>query len=321
MGKLVSSVIKPVTGLVRGVLGDITGYDETVAAANAAAAQQRLAAEAAAFRPVGMTTRFGTSQFTRATDPRTGLPYIESAGYTAAPELQSLQNQLFGSFQTGLDLGNLTAAQYMPLAGAAQSLFGMGSQMLAESPEAVRQRYIQGQQALLAPAQEQALANVRNRLFQTGRTGLATGGTRAGGMMATNPELAAYYNSLAQQQAQTVAEANQAVAAQQQAAAGLFGQGASLLGTLTSGQAAAYAPLQNLFGLSQTVEGLAQQPFQLGLQLGTSQVPGQTAFSQGMSGAAQTQLGGITAANQANAQLLAGIIQGAGAAFGGKKTG
>jgi hypothetical protein len=65
---------------------------------------------------------------------------------------------------------------------------------------------------------------------------------------------------------------------------------------------------------------MAQTPLQLGLQIGTAQQPGQTAYSQGMSQAAQTQYGGIQAANQANAQLLAGIIQGAGAAAGGKKT-
>jgi hypothetical protein len=315
MGSLVSAVVKPVTK----VLGGLTGYDQTVAAANTAAEQQRLAAQAAAFRPVGMTSRFGTSQFTRQTDPTTGLPYISSAEYTPAPELQALQNQLFGQFGTGSALGEYTAEQYMPLAGAANQLFGFGAQQLAESPEAARQRYIQGQQAALAPMQEQTLAGLRNRLFQTGRQGLGTGGTAAGNMAQTNPELAAYYNALAQQQAQISAGADAAVQAQQQNAAGLFGQGAGLLGTLTSGQASAYAPLQNLLGLSQTVEGMAQTPLQLGLQLGTSQIPGQTAYSQGMAQAAGTQYGGVQAANQANAQLLAGIIQGAGAAAGGKK--
>lgn len=319
MGSVVSSIVRPVSKAVGGILGDITGAEETKAAAAAAAEQQRLAAQAAAFRPVGMTTRFGTSQFTRSVDPKTGLPFISDASYQSAPELQALQNQLFGAFGQGLELGDFTAAQYNPLAGAAQSLFGFGAQQLAESPEAARQRYIQGQQAALAPMQEQTLAGIRNRLFQTGRTGLATGGTAAGGLQATNPEMAAYYNALAQQQAQISAGADAAVQAQQQSAANLFGQGAGLLGTLTSGQTTAYSPLQNLLGLSGQVEGLAQQPFQLGLQVGTSQVPGQTAASGLFSQAAQTQYGGVQAANQANAQLLAGIIQGTGAAFGGKK--
>jgi hypothetical protein len=315
MGSLVSAVVKPVNKLI----GGLTGAEETKAAAANAAEQQRLAAQAAAFRPVGMTSRFGTSQFTRATDPTTGLPYISGAEYTAAPELQALQNQLFNQFNTGSQLGEYTAAQYMPLAGAANQLFNFGAQQLAENPAVARERYIQGQQAALAPMQEQTLSNIRNQLFQTGRQGLATGGTRAGGMQATNPEMAAYYNALAQQQAQISAGADAAVQAQQQNAANLYGQGAGLLGTLTSGQAASYAPLQNLLGLSQTVEGLAQTPLQLGLQLGTAQIPGQTAYSSGMMTAAGTQYGGVQAANQANAQLLAGIIQGAGAAAGGKK--
>ena len=307
-------------GAVRSVLGSLTGAKETKQAAANAAEQQRLAAQASAFRPVGMTSRFGTSQFTRETDPTTGLPYISDASYTAAPELQALQNQLFGQFGTGAMLADYTSDQYMPLAGAANQLFGFGAQQLAESPEAARQRYIQGQQAALAPMQEQTLAGLRNRLFQTGRQGLGTGGTSAGSMAQTNPELAAYYNALAQQQAQISAGADAAVQAQQQNAAGLFNQGAGLLGTLTSGQASAYAPLQNLLGLSQTVEGMAQTPLQLGLQIGTAQIPGQTAYSQGMSQAAQTQYGGVQAANAANAQLLAGIISGAGMAAGGKKT-
>ena len=315
MGKLVSAVVKPINSLI----GGLTGYDQTVAAANTAAEQQRLAAQAAAFRPVGMTSRFGSSQFTRATDPTTGLPYISGASYTEAPELAALQDQLFGQFGQGLQLGEYNASQYSPLYGAANQLFNFGAQQLAESPEIARQRYIQGQQAALAPMQEQTLAGIRNKLFQTGRQGLATGGTSAGNMAQTNPELAAYYNALAQQQAQISAGADAAVQAQQQNAAGLFGQGAGLLGTVTSGQTSAYAPFQNLLGLSSQVDALAQQPYQMGLQLGTSQIPGQTAYQQGMTTAAQTQYGGVQAANAANAQLLAGIISGAGQAAGGKK--
>jgi hypothetical protein len=315
MGSVVSAVVKPVNKLI----GGLTGYDQTVAAANTAAEQQRLAAQAAAFRPVGMTSRFGSSQFTRATDPTTGLPYVSGASYTEAPELAAIQDQLFGQFGQGLQLGEFTAGQYSPLYGAANQLFGFGAQQLAESPEAARQRYIEGQQAALAPMQEQTLSGIRNRLFQTGRQGLGTGGTAAGNMAQTNPELAAYYNALAQQQAQISAGADAAVQAQQQNAAGLFGQGAGLLGTLTSGQAASYTPFQNLLGLSGQVDALAQQPYQMGLQLGQAQIPGQTAYQQGMTTAAATQYGGVQAANAANAQLLAGIISGAGQAAGGKK--
>ena len=95
MGSLVSSILDPFTGA--------SGVRQ---AGERAAEQQRqagiTAANISAFRPVGMTTRFGTSQFTREIDPATGVPYISGAGYTAAPELSALQNQLFGHLQKQL---------------------------------------------------------------------------------------------------------------------------------------------------------------------------------------------------------------------------
>jgi len=85
-------------GIVSAVLDPFTGASDTRDAANAAAAQQSQAAKdaaaAAAFRPVGMTTRFGSSEFTREIDPATGMPYIAAGSYTAAPEFASLQDRL-----------------------------------------------------------------------------------------------------------------------------------------------------------------------------------------------------------------------------------
>jgi hypothetical protein len=163
------------------------------------------------------------------------------------------------------------AQQAQALGGGAQSLFGAAQGYLSESPEIARQRYISQQQALLAPQQEQALAGIRNRLFQTGRTGLATGGTMAGGMQATNPELAAYYNALAQQNAQLTAGADQAAQQQQAFGAGLFGSGAGLLGQIPALTSAAYGPLQTQLGLAGTTEQLGQQSLELGSALGGRQ--------------------------------------------------
>jgi hypothetical protein len=308
MGKAVSSIANI-----------FTGADSTRAAGEQAAAQQRQAAAAAAFRPVGMTTRFGTSQFTRETDPTTGLPYISSAGYTAAPELAALQNQLFGGFGGGLDFASQQAQQFGALSPASQQLFGLGEQYLATSPEQARQDYMQSQQAALAPGREQALSGLRNQMFQTGRGGLATGGTVAGGMQQTNPELAAYYNALAQQDLQLAAGAEQAAQQRQAFGAGLFGTGAGLLGTQATGMAGAFSPLQTQLGLSGQVEQMAQMPYQLGIQLGTAQQPGQTAGAQGLIQAAQTQYGATQAANAANAQFWGGLISGGATAYAGRK--
>ena len=310
--------------IVQSTLGAITGSGNVSSAANTAAEQQRQAgitsANIAAFRPVGMTTRFGTSNFTRSIDPATGTPYISAAGYTAAPELSQLQDQLFGQFNPAYAQGQAMAGQYAPLTGASQSLFNLGQQYLATSPEAAAADYMKQQQGLLAGGRESQLANVRNQLFQTGRGGLATGGTTTGRMQ-SSPELAAYYNAVAQQDAQLAAQAQQAGQQRTQYGASLFGTGAGLLGTQVQGQAGAYAPLQTQLGLSGQVEQMSQMPYQLGLQLGQAQQAGQTAGAQGMlSGALQganTQYQGQLQATQMNNQFLSSLIGSAAGAYGG----
>jgi hypothetical protein len=307
MGKAVSSIANI-----------FTGADSTRAAGEQAAAQQRQAAQGAAFRPVGMTTRFGTSQFTRETDPATGLPYISAAGYTAAPELEALQNQLFGGFSGGADFAQQQATQFGALSPASQQLFGLGEQYLATSPEQARQDFMQSQQAALAPGREQQLASLRNQMFQTGRQGLATGGTMAGGMQQTNPELAAYYNALAQQDLQLAAGAEQAAQQRIGFGAGLFGTGAGLLGTQATGMAGAFSPLQTQLGVSGQVEQMSQMPYQLGIQLGQAQQPGQQQGVNALTQAAQTQYGATQAANAANAQFWGGLISGGATAYAGR---
>jgi hypothetical protein len=314
-------------GLVSSIANVFTGADSTQAAGQQAASQMSAAAQAAAaaaqFRPVGMTTRFGTSQFTRETDPATGMPYVSSAGYTPAPELSALQNQLFSQFGGGYDYAAQQAQQLQPLSPAAQQLFGLGQGYLATSPEQARADYMQTQQAALAPGREQQLANVRNQLFQTGRTGLATGGTTAGGMAQTNPELAAYYNSIAQQDLGLATQADQAAQQRQAFGAGLFGTGAQLLGTQASTMSGAYNPLQTLLGTSGNVEQLSQMPYNLGIQLGQAMTPGQTAgagmYQQGMAQAAQTQYGATQAANAANAGFWGGLMSGGANAYASYK--
>jgi hypothetical protein len=316
MGKIVSSILDPITGA-----GDVRN------AGAAAAEQQRqagiTAANISAFRPVGMTTRFGTSQFTREVDPRTGVPYISSAGYTAAPELAGIQDRLFGQFGAGLTQAEQMAQQYAPLTAGSQGLFSLGQQYLATSPKQAEEDYMRSQLALLAPQREQQLAGLQNRLFQTGRGGLATGGTVAGGRGQTNPEMQAYYNALAQQDLALASQANQAGMQRATYGAGLLGTAGSLLGAQQAGQVGAYSPLQAQLGLAGQVEQMAQQPYQLGLQLGTAQMPGQQAGSQqyygGQVQGAATQYGAAQAAANMNNQFLQSAISAgaAGAAGGG----
>jgi hypothetical protein len=312
-------------GLVNSILDPITGASGVRNSANQAAEQQRAAgitsANISAFRPVGMTSRFGTSQFTREIDPTTGTPYVSGASYTAAPELSQLQNQLFGQFNPAYAQGQNMAAQYSPLTGASQSLFNLGQQYLAQSPEQAAQEYMTSQQNLLAPQREQQLAQLRNQQFQTGRTGLATGGTAAGGMAQTNPELAAYYNSIANQNLGLASQAQQAGQQRAQFGASLFGTGAGLLNTQVGGQAGAYAPLQNQLALSGQVENMSQMPYNLGLQLGQAQQAGQTTgagqYNQGQQAGAQTMYQGQLQSQQMNNQFLSSLIGSAAGAYSG----
>ena len=327
MGKIVSTILDP-----------ITGAGQARDAANQAAASQRDAATAASyasqFRPVGMTTAFGTSQFTREIDPKTGMPYVSSASYTANPQLAALQNQLMGSYGSQLDFAKQQQQNLQPLSTGAAGLFGsapsvmsLGQQYLATSPQQAASDWYNQQVGLLAGGREQQLAGLRNKLFQTGRTGLATGGTTTG-MAATNPELAAYYNSLSQENRQLAAQADQYGMERARFGAGLlrtagslYGQGAGLLGTQSQLNAASYSPLQTLLGLSGNVEQMSLQPYQLGIQLGQAAAPGQAAgaqmYNQGFGQAAGTQYAGAQNAANLNASFLSSLIGSAAGGFGG----
>jgi hypothetical protein len=225
LGKLLGGTLADNTyaQLLQGGLGTAGGLMQTQASKEAAqqaiqdiARATQQATTGAQFRPVGITTRFGTSQFQ--IDPTTGQ--VVGAGYTTAPEITSAQNQLMK----------------------------LGAGYLAQSPQDVAKQYLAQQYELLDPIRQRQLAEIRNQAFQTGRGGLSVGSTGlrpsgAQGLMGANPELEAYYNAIAQQNAQLAAQAQQA--GQQQVG---FGTG--------------------LFGQAGQLEQLAQQPFTLGTDIG-----------------------------------------------------
>jgi hypothetical protein len=277
-----------IVGPVLGYMGAKKQASATRDAAQTQADAARDAAEMARFRPVGITTGFGTSQFQ--TDAEGN---VVGAGYQLTPELQSIRDRLL----TQAGAYDPTAAQALtqPLTGAAQSLFGLGSQYLAASPKEAAQNYIAGQQALLGPQREQQLAGLRNRLFATGRTGLGTGGTVSGSMAQTNPELAAYYNAIANQDLALAANADQASKQNITFGAGLFGTGGQLGATVPSLLTSYYSPLQTQLGTLGSVEGLGQQAFELGSAIGGRQATAGAAagnlLSSGIGGASRTMAG------------------------------
>jgi hypothetical protein len=250
------------------IAGSYLSGQAAKSAANTSADAQRYAADQAAqaarFTPVGIKTNLGSSNFTMNPDGT-----ISSAGYTIDPRLQNIQNNIYG--QAGAYNPEAIGQAAQPLMGGASSLFNLGQQYLATSPQQAAQDYMAQQQGLLAPGREQQLAGLRNQQYQTGRTGLATGGTVAGGMQQTNPELAAYYNSIAQQNATLAAQSDAYGQQRTQFGAGLFGTGGSLLGQVPSLTTAGYGPLQTQLGLVGNIEGMGQQPFDLSTALGAKQ--------------------------------------------------
>ena len=235
-----------------GLLGSSMAADASVEAAQTSANAQlkaaQMAADAQKFRPVGITTRFGTSNFTLSPEG-----YLQSAGYTLTPELAAIQNRLLS--QAG---GQGIGATDQALA-AQQGLFNLGQQYLATSPEQAAQSWMASQQAALAPSRERAYNQVQQSLFNKGRSGLAVG--QGGGLAAANPEMQAYYNALAQQDLNLASQAQEQGRAQTNFGAGLFGTGAQVA-------QAGYSPLQTQLGLGQTIEQLGQSPLDIGAQLG-----------------------------------------------------
>jgi len=310
------------TGLTTGagLLQQQTSREAAIAAQKMIDAETAAAKQAAAFRPVGMTTRFGTSQF--GFDPKTGQ--LTSAGYTLSPEAKAQQDRFMALSNAGLTQAEGAQAQFAPLQTGAQRLFGLGNQYLAQSPEAVAQNYLNQQMALLQPGRELELANLQNRLQQQGRGGLAV--AQGGTMGATTPELQALYNARAQQEAQLAANAQQAGQQQVTFGAGLLGQGAGAMGQYYAGQQAAYAPYTTAMGQAQALEAAGQQPFTLSSQLGqAASTAGARAGALGLEGANISQrlatgaaattnpyataLGGATS-NPAFAQLLGNLTSG-----------
>jgi hypothetical protein len=310
----ISALAAPVIGLAGGLISGGKAADASKRQAEALRAAADKASAMAQFNPYGMTTNFGTSTFA---DGR--------GGYQLSPQLQAIQNRLFGSIGSapqrtttqipqvpqGYSLtdpnpmsiraavmpkdgftfaygpsgdrievpavsqttesvsGGYSPEEFMqqvaPLSGGAQSLFNLGQQYLATSPEQAAQDYMASQQRLLAPSREAGLSRVQTANFGRGTGGL---GVQTGtGSAPSNPLAQAYFNQLGQQDLQLAAQADEAGMARARFGAGLFGTGGELLGQVPRLTTAGYGPLEAQLGLLGTTERLGQQPFMLSQDL------------------------------------------------------
>ena len=277
--------------IIGGLLGGRSAKKAAQIQADAQTRAAQLAAEEARFRPVGVTTRFGSSNFQF--DPTTGR--VSGANYSLDPALTGMQNRFLGLAEGGLFQAEQAQDQYAPLGQATQGLFNLGQQYIAESPEQAAEKYILGRQNLLAPSRERQLAGIRTNQFNTGRTGLSVGGTglRPGGgegLRASNPEMEAYYNAIAQEDARLAAEGMQAGQAQTLFGADLFRTGGNLGNQMYGLQAAALSPYEAYLQQARQLESLGQQSFEMGSNLGRNiaNTTGADAMYRGGMGAAES---------------------------------
>ena len=247
--------------------------EQAAASRYAADAQERaaqLAAEEARFRPVGISTRFGQSQFQFGPEGR-----LSGASYTTSPEIQALQDRLSTLYGDSLGLAEQAVAP-------SQTLFGLGQQYLAQTPEQARNQYLQEQYAMLDPIRQREEARLGASVFGRGRAGLNIGDVG-------QPELAALATARRTQDLQLAAQAEQEARNRINFGTGLFGEAGRL-------QTSALAPFQTQFGLSQLLETAGQQPLDIGAQLGgrtaTAGAQAGQSLLQGGLAAAQTRLGG-----------------------------
>jgi hypothetical protein len=307
IGNLVQSGATTASGLLQ----QQTSREAAQRAQQMIDAETAAAKQAAAFRPIGMTTRFGTSQFQ--VDPVTGQ--LISAGYTLDPQAKNAQDRFVALAEQGLQQAEGAQKAFEPLQLGAQSLFKLGQGYLAQSPEQVAQDYLKNQMSLLQPSREIELANLQTKLRNQGRIGLSV--AQGGDLGATTPELQALFNARARQEAELAANAQLAGQRDVLFGAGLYDLGTKSLGNYYAGQGQAYAPYTTAMGQVTGLEALGQQPLNMSTALAqqTSQA-GANVGRLGLSGAEfSTRLAtGPAATTNPYSTLLGGV--GSSNAFG-----
>jgi len=262
MGSSIASFAGPVLSTVGGLISGSKGADAARGQAEALRAAGLRSSNMAQFRPVGLRTGFGSSNF-RVND----LGQVEEAGYTLNPELESLRNR-FTAGATGYDptrVQNLTE----PIYGGAASLFNLGGSYLGANPQDVAAKYISDRQGLLQPSRAAEFGRINARNYATGRGGLGVN-TGTGGAP-SNPALQAYYNSIFQQDRALAAEADTEAMNRIRFGGELYGAGGKLAAGIPSLFSGSFLPISTQLELAKSTESLGQNPYQMSLDLAAAQ--------------------------------------------------
>ena len=262
MGSSIASFAGPVLSTVGGLISGSKGADAAKTTAESLRAAGIRSSNMAQFRPVGLRTGFGSSNF-RVND----LGQVEEAGYTLNPELESLRNR-FTAGATGYDptrVQNLTE----PIYGGAASLFNLGGSYLGANPQDVAAKYISDRQGLLQPSRAAEFGRINARNYATGRGGLGVN-TGTGGAP-SNPALQAYYNSIFQQDRALAAEADTEAMNRIRFGGELYGAGGKLAAGIPSLFSGSFLPISTQLELAKSTESLGQNPYQMSLDLAAAQ--------------------------------------------------
>ena len=251
------------------LLGGLFGGNAAADASRRQADALREDARNRMFSPVGTTNRFGTS--TSQIDPATGK--VISAGYSLSPELEAFQNRFMGLAGDGLTEIGGAPGKYAPLIGAARSMYDLGAQYLAQSPEEVAAKYMRQQQDLIDPSRQRSFAQLQQNMFNTGTGGLSVGATgmRPGGGMglsSANPQMEAYYNAQAQQDRQLALDSERMGMERYKFGQGLFRTGTETLGDYYGGLTDAYKPFTAAMGGVTGLEKTGRLSFEDMIRLG-----------------------------------------------------
>ena len=290
------------TGLFKGAGSYLSG-STAQDAYNTAANQYNTSANLANFTPVGITSRFGRSGYSYGPNGQ-----ISGAGYQVAPDIAAMREEALRQSGANLGYAGQAQGQVAPAQQAAQSMFNLGQGYLAQNPQDVAQQWMTSQQALLQPSRDQSYAQLQQQLQNTGRAGLSV--AQGGSLGAANPEAQAYYNSLAQQNAQLAANAQQQGQAATQFGAGLVGTGLNTISGAYGAQNAAYQPYASSLAAASGLEALGQQPMTTSLQYG------QAASGAGANVAALQNRGTATQQASSSYNPWGSFLSGASGLFG-----
>lgn len=262
MGSSVAAFAGPLLSIGGGLISGSKGADAAKGQAEALRAAGLRSSQMAQFRPIGLRTGFGTSNF-RVNE----LGQVEEAGYTLDPQLEALRNR-FTTGATGYDPTRLQQLTE-PIYGGAASLFNLGGSYLGANPQEVAAKYISDRQGLLQPSRAAEFGRINARNYATGRGGLGVN-TGTGGAPA-NPALTAYYNSIFQQDKALAAEAETEAMNRIRFGGELYGAGGKLASGIPSLFSGSFLPISTQLELAKSVEGFGQQPYQMSLDLANAQ--------------------------------------------------